>query len=396
MNCFILYGIIAWQATNFALCDKEFEARYNEPFKYTPAEEFTDIDVIPHITGKVVLGSGSGSQSEAILVKHVKTGTLHALKTPTFSMFTTCQAAMPASSNIKDYTEFSRIDEEIRLFRAIDHPLVARLNYLSKRGEDDLIYTEYVPGGTFRQLIETVGAMKEWQARFYLAQILDIMQYLQKRGVTYGDLHSENLLIDEHGNLKMIDFGFAIRFTADTRSVLDGQSRPKLQKKAVRMYGDIREVMYLILEMFTGEPTQYIPTNAQGFELPFPASEELRDVFNKFLGMKGKFDPENGVSELKSLPYFTMDIEMPGVKKVQKLSEGIRKNEAMTYEQSHVFYEKKSEEKESWINLPCLDVLSCVFRRKKMHENEKWISKGFKIEGDWKKLRNKEVRIVFE
>ncbi|KAI1708313.1 protein kinase domain-containing protein [Ditylenchus destructor] len=298
---------------------------------------------------------------------------------------------MPASNNIKDHTNFSRIDEEIRLFHAIEHPLVAKLNYLSKQGEDDLLYTEYVPGGTFRQLIETVGTMKEWEARFYLAQILDIMQYLQRRGVTYGDLHSENLLIDEHGNLKMIDFGFAIRFTADTRSIYQGRSRrPKAQKKATRMYGDIREVMCLILEMFTGEPTQYIPIDDEGVKLSFSASEELREVFNKFLGMKGKFDPENGVTELKSLPYFTMDIEMTGVKKVQKLSEGIRKNEAMTYEQSHVFYEKKLDEKDSWISLPCLDLLSCMLRRKKMHENEKWISKGFKSEGDWKKLRNKE------
>ena len=68
---------------------------------------------------------------------------------------------------------------------------------------------EYVPGGDLFSLIESKGGIGEDQARFYLAQILDALEYLHGRGIAHRDIKPENILLDENMDIKITDFGFA-------------------------------------------------------------------------------------------------------------------------------------------------------------------------------------------
>ena len=53
------------------------------------------------------------------------------------------------------------------------------------------------------------GKLDVSTARFYAACVASALTYLHHLDIVHRDVKQENLLIDEHGYLKLIDFGFA-------------------------------------------------------------------------------------------------------------------------------------------------------------------------------------------
>jgi serine/threonine protein kinase len=46
-------------------------------------------------------------------------------------------------------------------------------------------------------------------AKFYAAEVLLALEYLHSRKIIYRSLKLENILLDGHGHLKLVDFAFA-------------------------------------------------------------------------------------------------------------------------------------------------------------------------------------------
>lgn len=49
--------------------------------------------------------------------------------------------------------------------------------------------------------------MEKDQIRFYSGCIIQMLRYLHERAIIYRDLKPENLICDDNGFLKMVDFG---------------------------------------------------------------------------------------------------------------------------------------------------------------------------------------------
>jgi len=58
-------------------------------------------------------------------------------------------------------------------------------------------------------VIKSLTACGEDGGRFFMRQMLDVLEHLESHQVAHRDLKLENILIDDQMNIKIADFGFA-------------------------------------------------------------------------------------------------------------------------------------------------------------------------------------------
>jgi serine/threonine protein kinase len=67
---------------------------------------------------------------------------------------------------------------------------------------------EYVAGKTLERLIPRKG-MRVSEALKYAVQIADALARAHAAGIVHRDLKPSNIMVDEHGLVKVLDFGLA-------------------------------------------------------------------------------------------------------------------------------------------------------------------------------------------
>merc|ERR1719436_113412 len=94
----------------------------------------------------------------------------------------------------------------------MDHPFVLRLVQTFESGSSVYLLTELVTGGQlFEQTNERMGVLSRKQAQFYIGSLVCILEAVHGAGIVYRDLKPENVMLDERGYLKLVDFGLAKR-----------------------------------------------------------------------------------------------------------------------------------------------------------------------------------------
>lgn len=99
----------------------------------------------------------------------------------------------------------------------MNHPFIVELKGVYLKDPKYLyLILEYVPGGELFSLLRSNLTFPLDQARFYVAHIVTIFEYLHEKQIIYRDLKPENILIAKTGYLKLTDFGFAKRINGKT------------------------------------------------------------------------------------------------------------------------------------------------------------------------------------
>lgn len=110
------------------------------------------------------------------------------------------------------------VDREINFLQGLKHVNIINVFEYGTDGQvknpagretSNVVYImrEYVSGGLLFDLCRTLGGMGEQGGRYFMAQILDILQYMHGKGVVHRDLKLENIIVDEYLKLKVTGFG---------------------------------------------------------------------------------------------------------------------------------------------------------------------------------------------
>ncbi|KAJ8578639.1 hypothetical protein ON010_g564 [Phytophthora cinnamomi] len=133
---------------------------------------------------------GTGTFGRVIIVRHRPTNQAFALK---------CMS----KALIVETHQQKNVMYEKGIIAECDHPFILKLHETYQDANQLYMLFELVQGGRLRCPFDVPAA------RFYIANVVEALRYLQKMTVAYRDLKPENLVIDSAGYLKMVDFGFA-------------------------------------------------------------------------------------------------------------------------------------------------------------------------------------------
>jgi Tol biopolymer transport system component/tRNA A-37 threonylcarbamoyl transferase component Bud32 len=102
----------------------------------------------------------------------------------------------------------ARFVQEAKAASALNHPNIITIYDISSDAGRDFIAMEYVAGKALDQLIPRKG-MGLNEALKVAIQIADAMARAHAAGIIHRDLKPANIMVDEHGQVKVLDFGLA-------------------------------------------------------------------------------------------------------------------------------------------------------------------------------------------
>jgi MAP/microtubule affinity-regulating kinase len=130
-----------------------------------------------------------------------------------------------------------RILSEISIFKTLHHPNIICLYQVLLTSKHVHLVTEFAPGGTLFDMIMDDGPLRKEEATKIFRQIVSAIKYCHNFDIIHKDIKPQNIMEDEDGLMKLIDFGLATKQTPGT--LLHMKCRTKC---------------YAAPEIFLGEP----------------------------------------------------------------------------------------------------------------------------------------------
>jgi CheY-like chemotaxis protein len=124
---------------------------------------------------------------------------------------------------VSDKTLLARFKDEIRLARRLSDASIVRTHDFGEWSGVCFLTMECVQGITIRELIDTRGRLGVSATLAIATQLAHSLAVAHEHGVIHRDIKPQNLLVDEAGVLKVMDFGvarLAERSTANTEAGL--------------------------------------------------------------------------------------------------------------------------------------------------------------------------------
>ena len=261
---------------------------------------------------------GVGNFSRIVKAKHKTTGEVFAIKIIEKKQVEQLKRRHPNVHN--------EVFMERRVLQKLDHPLVVNL-YQTFQDYNALYYLmDYCSGAEMWSMLlyegKLVGAHPS-MSKFYLAELVEVLQYIHSVGIVHRDLKPENLMVSSDGHLKLIDFGTAKDLVETDRNGPEFVGTPEfmspeaVKSKPAGHESDLWSLGIVAYQMFLGTTPFKSPSPYLGFlkikrcQLlkPDNLSEDEFDLIRSLCQLSpedrlGASEPRGDLSAVMNHPYF--------------------------------------------------------------------------------------------
>ncbi len=172
-----------------------------------------------------------------------------------------------------------RFRREVQVLSRVEpHPNIVRVLDSGEHGGLPFVAMELVPGGSLAAALREGRRPAVAQAAKIAEQVAAGLEHLHRSGIVHRDVNANNVLIDESGNARLVDFGLALDQQRVTRITETGElvgtplcfAPEQLDGKtdAVGPAADIYATAALLYELLTGRP-------------PFQDSKTFRELAHR-------------------------------------------------------------------------------------------------------------------
>ena len=192
LNCYPLPK----QNASFAKLSEEIQDKINKiSFK-----ENTDLSVIQ--TKNDILKSYK-------IIKTIGRGLFSKVYLATDSHNHKVALKMISKSYFNNKDNIKKIIIEKEVLRILDNEHILKLYRTIQTSSKIVFVLEYAAKGNLLNLLNVKTQLKPDELRLLAAQLIEALLHIHSKGVIYGDLKAENVLINNKGIVKLCDFNFS-------------------------------------------------------------------------------------------------------------------------------------------------------------------------------------------
>lgn len=118
---------------------------------------------------------------------------------------------------LKNKTYVQLLHNELEILSAVRHENIFKVYDMIEDSNYFAIVTELIEGGPIVDRVLEQGPFNEVGTRTIIIQVMNVLKYLHRKSVAHRDLKMENILFTSSDpndlNIKLIDFGFATKFS---------------------------------------------------------------------------------------------------------------------------------------------------------------------------------------
>jgi tRNA A-37 threonylcarbamoyl transferase component Bud32 len=156
----------------------------------------------------------------------------------------------------RDPILLGRLHDEVRLGRQIAHPNVCRIYDIVDWEGAQFVAMEFVDGEDLSRLLRRIGRLAHDKAVDIARGIAAGLLAAHAKGILHRDLKPANIMVDSHGEARIMDFGLALAAGEDDGTVSGTpayMAPEQLEGQQATIQSDLYALGLVMYELFTGK-----------------------------------------------------------------------------------------------------------------------------------------------